>query len=157
MPIEVPVLDYLLLKIKMKIKRYKSKGYTARHVCEFLEIRKQTLRYWKGVLYPCGREKNYNAFEVLLLRIVKEFVLWKRVPVSVFEGFDWEIFIKDVSALPISNLRDKTFIIDPITKTLNLSLSQNNPAKKTRTQHDLELYDIVDEHIDSLIYFGVNN
>ncbi|WP_395378117.1 hypothetical protein [Marinicella sp. W31] len=138
----------------MKVVPHKSSGFNAKTVCEILEVSKQTLRYWVGVLYPLGRCRHYNSFEVLLLRIVKEFVLWNDVKVK---GFDWEDFTEKLSKIPIYDLTRYHFYMNTITNDLLVYSDDDEPKITDRGKHKTAMNLIVQEHINSLLLFGVGN
>jgi len=135
---------------------YNSRGLKSKTVCELLELNKQTLRYWAGVLYPYGRPSEYNSFEILLLRIVKEFVLWNRVQVSAFSGFSWEDFVEELSSYSFIELSQLVFYMNSISHEILLLKSGVDHKLPSRGLQKVKLNQIVNEHINSLIYCGTD-
>jgi len=139
----------------MKVVPHNSGGFNATTVCEILEISKHTLRYWARVLYPSGKGRYYNSFEVLLLRIVKEFVLWNDVNVTAFKGFDWDDFIEKLSKIPMHDLTRYSFYMNTETNDVLIYADDKKPIMAERGKHETALNQIVEEHINSLLSFGV--
>lgn len=141
----------------MKVVANQSNGFNAKTVCEILEISKQTLSYWVGILYPLGRGRHYNSFEVLLLRIVKEFILWNNVKVMAFQGYNWEQFTENLSKIKIFDLVEYHFYMNTVTRDLLVYSDDNKPEINPRGKHLTSMEHIVKEHMDSLLSFGVSS
>ncbi|MFC3193203.1 hypothetical protein ACFODZ_03000 [Marinicella sediminis] len=139
----------------MKEVTYNSEGFGIKTVCEMLNIGRQTLHYWRDVLYPDGRSNKFSSYELLFLRIIKEFVHFKGQKIGDFSGVDWDEFAIELSKFPPFELARYIFLWEPAEKKVFIYQSGDSSIKETRSSRKTELEEIVNEHINKLFNFGV--
>lgn len=64
-------------------------NYKPTQVCQYLNISRETLRYWRKHLYPPEKTKFFSSFDLFVFQFIKFCVHNKRIKVRELVGINW--------------------------------------------------------------------
>ena len=131
-------------------------GWKPHVVCEFVDITKETLRYWRNTVHPKEACKSYSSYDILIYLVIKELVEDHGVQLARLKEIDWNDILQEFSNVSFLGLDKKTINFDLKNIRFDLYDSLDEFDYLKGYNHFLDLGKHSKQVLNKLMNYGMN-
>ena len=68
-------------------------GWKPHVVYEFVDVKRQTLVYWRDNVFPQNDKKHFTTYDILIYKIIKEYAIRRGIQISRIKKIDWQMSV----------------------------------------------------------------
>ncbi len=87
-------------------------GWKPHVVYEFVDVKRQTLVYWRDHIFPQNEKTHYSTYDILIYKIIKEYAIRRGIQISRLKQVDWKSISNDLFKLTFKGFSGKILNID---------------------------------------------
>jgi len=130
------------------------RGLKSYAVCDLLGITKQSLRYWRVNLDPFKQRSEFDGSNILAYRVIETCINKQGITVSELKSNGVKLLFEECTKHHLY-LKKLLFVFDKSIHKLDLVDIKNNEIDLYSPDiRAFSMATIVNEHIESMIYFG---
>ena len=132
-------------------------GFKPQVIGGLLSIRPQTVRYWRKHLLPNENKAFLNGREVFALRVLSVIIRDLGFEVADLEAYPLSELFEYCQHTDLDNLKKSIVMLDRQQGTLWVTMDKNEIDVRNRTLFWLFLDALIEEHLISILDFGLEH